>query len=191
MSRPGRVAAGAARLVRSPWRLVRRGGGAFARRPRTTVALLVVVVLLLGGAAAMLWREQHRDELVDRARSTAVEVAGSRTAELLSYEHSSVDAKVRRVADSLTRGFRDEYSQLMTEVVAPAAKQQQVTTTAKVSAASVISATPQRAVCLLFVNQTTEAGKGEQRAPRVSGSRVRVSLQRVDGRWLVSGLEPV
>jgi Mce-associated membrane protein len=57
-----------------------------------------------------------------------------------------------------------------------------------VPAASIISATPDRSEALVFVNQTTIAGQG---APTDSTSSVRITLEKVAGRWLISGFDPV
>jgi Mce-associated membrane protein len=57
-----------------------------------------------------------------------------------------------------------------------------------VPAAASVSATPNHAVVLLFVNQTAVVDKSP---PADSVSSVRVTLDKVDGRWLISGFDPV
>jgi Mce-associated membrane protein len=51
-----------------------------------------------------------------------------------------------------------------------------------------VSATGKHAVVLVFVDQTTTIGND---APTQSTSSVRVSLDKVGGRWLVSQFDPV
>jgi Mce-associated membrane protein len=43
-------------------------------------------------------------------------------------------------------------------------------------------------VVLLFVDQTVTVGQG---APTNTASSVRVTLDKVDGRWLISQFDPV
>jgi Mce-associated membrane protein len=59
---------------------------------------------------------------------------------------------------------------------------------ATVPAATSTSATAARAVVLVFVNQTVVVGKD---APTNTASSVRVTLDKIDGRWLISQFEPV
>jgi Mce-associated membrane protein len=57
-----------------------------------------------------------------------------------------------------------------------------------VPAAASVSATGKHAVVLVFVDQTTTIGDD---APSQSTSSVRVSLDKVAGRWLISQFDPV
>ena len=59
---------------------------------------------------------------------------------------------------------------------------------AQVSAAASVSATAHHAVALVFVDQTVTIDGG---APSGTASSVRVTLDQVDDRWLVSGFDPV
>jgi Mce-associated membrane protein len=57
-----------------------------------------------------------------------------------------------------------------------------------VAGSSVALAEPDHVECLLYVNQTTQSpGQPSQ----VAGSRIRVALELVDDRWLVSELTPL
>jgi Mce-associated membrane protein len=90
--------------------------------------------------------------------------------------------------DRLTGGFRDEYTNLTNNVVIPGAKQKQITAVANVPDAASVSANPGRAVVLLFVNQTVTVGAG---VPADTASSVRVTLDKVGDRWMVSQFDPV
>ena len=54
--------------------------------------------------------------------------------------------------------------------------------------AASVSATGKHAVVLVFVDQTTTIGND---TPSQSTSSVRVSLDKIGGRWLVSQFDPV
>ncbi len=73
-------------------------------------------------------------------------------------------------------------------MVIPGAKQKQVSAVTTVEAAASVSAEPNHEVVLLFVNQTTTEGTG---APAVTTSSLRVTLDKIDGRWLISRFDPV
>jgi Mce-associated membrane protein len=55
-------------------------------------------------------------------------------------------------------------------------------------AAASVSATPNHAVALVFVDQTVVVGSDR---PTHTASSDRVTLDKIGGRWLISGLDPV
>jgi Mce-associated membrane protein len=73
-------------------------------------------------------------------------------------------------------------------MVVPGSREKQISAVASVPAAASVSATDDSAVVLLFVNQTINIGSD---APSGTASCVRVTLAKVDGRWLISKFEPV
>jgi Mce-associated membrane protein len=59
---------------------------------------------------------------------------------------------------------------------------------ATVPAAASVSATPNHAVALVFVNQTVTVGND---APAGTSSTVRVTLEKSGDRWLISAFDPI
>jgi Mce-associated membrane protein len=90
--------------------------------------------------------------------------------------------------DRLTGEFKDQYTGLTDNVVIPGAKQKQISAVASVPGAASVSADPGEAVVLLFVNQTVTVGTG---VPTDTASSVRVTLDKIGDRWLISKFEPV
>jgi Mce-associated membrane protein len=88
----------------------------------------------------------------------------------------------------LTGEFQDSYTSLTNDVVIPGAKEKQIAAVASVPAAASVSATPTEAVVLLFVNQTVTVGPD---VPTDTASSVRVTLEKVGDRWLISKFDPV
>ncbi|MGV0794976.1 hypothetical protein [Mycolicibacterium sp. XJ1819] len=122
------------------------------------------------------------------AGTQAVAAARDATVAMLSYQPDSVEADLGAAKERLTGTFLDDYTRLIDEVVIPGAKQQRISAVADVPAAASVSAEPDRAVTLLFVNQTTNVGT---EPPIENISTVRVTMDKIGGRWLVSGFEPV
>ena len=123
--------------------------------------------------------------------SPAVEsmnAAKDSTIKMLSYKPDTVDQQLNSARDLLTGEFRDSYTSLINDVVIPGAKQKQISAVASVPAIASVSADPKRAVVLVFVNQTVVVG---QDPPSDTASSVRVALEKVDDRWLISEFEPV
>lgn len=164
------------------------------RRPRRSWTRLLVYGVLPGlalilavGAGYLKW-QGNSERLSQTAATQSVRAATDSTIAILSYQPDTVDRELTAAADRLTGGFRDQYSQLVTSVVAPGAKQQHISAVATVPAAASVSASENHAVVLVFVNQTTTIGND---APTRSTSCVRVTLDKVNDRWLISQFEPV
>ena len=145
-------------------------------------ALLVVLA-----AGYFRWVDGSADDLA-LARTESVRVASEDAVALLSYHADSVDKDLGAARERLTGDFKDAYTKLTREVVIPGAKEKQVTAVAKVNAAASISATSNHAAALLYVNQTVTIGEG---VPTDTQPVIRVTLDKVNGRWLVSRFDPV
>jgi Mce-associated membrane protein len=151
-------------------------------------ALLPGLPLLLASAAGYLkWQDASaRDAVVARVES--VRAATDGTIALLSYRPDTVQKDLEAARGRLTGTFLNSYTSLTHDVVIPGAKQKQISAVATVPGAASKSATANHAVVLLFVNQTVIVG---QDAPTNTASSVRVTLDKIDGRWLISGFDPV
>ena len=150
--------------------------------------LLPVLALLLALGAGFLKWENSTARANDSARIESVQAAINSTIALLSYEPETVEEQLGAARSLLTGEFRDSYWKLANDVVIPGAKQQVISAVATVPAAAPISASESHAVVMVFVNQTTTIGSG---APSKSISSIRVTLDKVNERWLISQFEPV
>jgi Mce-associated membrane protein len=155
--------------------------------------ILPGLVLLLAMAAGFLkWQDTSaRDSDIANGESAAagsVQAAKDSTIALLSYKPDTVEQQLVGARDLLTGDFRDSYTSLTNDVVIPGAKEKQISAVASVPAAASVSADPNHAVVLVFVNQTVVVGTG---APTDTASSVRVILDKIDDRWLISNFEPV
>jgi Mce-associated membrane protein len=150
--------------------------------------VLPALALVFAMAAGFLkWQHSSvRDS--DIARVESVQAAKDSTVAMLSYRPDTVEKQLGAARDLLTGNFRDSYTSLTHDVVIPGAKQQQISAVATVPAAASVSANPNRAVVLVFVNQTVIVGTN---APTDTASTVRVTLDKVGGRWLISQFDPV
>ena len=123
-----------------------------------------------------------------RAEVESVQAAKDSTVAMLSYRPDTVEQNLSAARDRMTGAFRDSYASLTHDVVIPGAKQRQISAVATVSAVASVSATATHAVVLVFVNQTTIVGNDP---PSSTASSVRVTLEKVQDRWLISQFDPV
>ncbi|WP_293350480.1 hypothetical protein [Mycobacterium sp.] len=153
-----------------------------------TYGVLPAVALLLTLAAGYLkWVAGSADDLT-QARAESVRAAREDAVALLSYKADSVEKDLGAARERLTGDFKDAYTDLTRQVVIPGAKEKHINAIAKVNSAAPVSVTPNHAVALLFVDQTVTIGDG---APTDTQPVIRVTLDKVNGRWLVSHFDPV
>ncbi|TLS43836.1 hypothetical protein FE633_23915 [Streptomyces montanus] len=168
-----------------------------ARRKTYPVVLVVVLaVLLVAGliAVAVLGWQYREGRQAEQARGEALAAARKAAPVVLSYDHRHLDRDFAAARAHLTGDFRDEYRKTTKTVVGPTARKYQGVVKATVvepadgaPAASVVSASPDKAVVLLFVNQVTRSTQVS--GPRVDLNRVRMTLTRTSEGWKVSGVD--
>ncbi|MCV7368568.1 hypothetical protein CRI77_15955 [Mycolicibacterium duvalii] len=150
--------------------------------------LLPALALTLAlGAGFLKWRDNSVRNS-EAAAAESVQAAKDSTIALLSYTPDKVEEQLGAARDLLTGDFRESYTSLTNDVVIPGAKEKNIAAVASVPAAASVSASPTEAVALLFVNQTVTVG---QDPPTDTASSVRVTLEKVDDRWLISEFDPV
>jgi len=146
------------------------------------------IALLLALAAGYV---KWQDDTVRSDAAAGIEsaqAAKDSTVALLSYQPTTVERQLGAARELVTGDFAKTYAQLTHDVVIPGAEQKQISATATVPAVSSVSASETHAVALVYVNQSTVIGTG---APTASTSAVRVTLDKVNGRWLISRFDPV
>jgi Mce-associated membrane protein len=146
------------------------------------LALLLAVVV-----GYLNWWDRSANDFAT-ARSESVRAAGEDAAALLSYRPESVERDLGAARERLTGDFKDAYTALTREVVIPGAKEKHIAAVAKVTAAAPVSVTESHAVVLAFVHQTVTIGDG---TPTDTTPVLRVTLDKVNGKWLVSHFDPV
>ncbi len=146
-----------------------------------------VAMTMAIGAGYLKWYESsaHDRRLV---ASESVRVASDGAIAMLSYRPETVDKDLAAAKNRLTGPLKDSYSALTHDIVIPGSKQKAISAAATVPAAGSVSASPDHAVVLLFVDQTITVGND---APTSSASRVRVTLDKTAGRWLISLFDPL
>jgi Mce-associated membrane protein len=162
-------------------------GSRFSWRRLLVVVLPAFALILTLGVGYLKWLDGTARES-QAAAEQSIRAASESTVAILSYKPETVDQDLKAASGRLAEPFRQQYTQLVNDVVAPGAKQQHIGAVATVPAAASVSATGKHAVVLVFVDQTTTIGND---APTQSTSSVRVSLEKVDGRWLISQFDPV
>lgn len=162
---------------------------AATRRSRVYLAMLLVFAAGLAtvvGALFMQWRVTAQ---ADSARAEGLAAAVDLTPKLLSYDYRKSAAQLPEAQKNTTGDFRTEYENLIKQHVSKRAAAQQFVTKVRVQDRSIVTAEPERLVTMLFLSQVTTST--ELNGRRLDNSSVRVAMMKIDGRWLVAGLERV
>ncbi|CAN5505245.1 hypothetical protein BH11ACT8_BH11ACT8_12870 [soil metagenome] len=161
-------------------------------RGRLRLVVAATVVLLLGLVITL--RVLDGDSTSEVASSTPTEEVATkelatRLEQLLSYTPATVRSDLDAESAYLTGDFKSAFDTLVRKKIAPTATKFKISTTAEVVETGVIEAAPDQVVALVFVNVTTDSTQLPE--PRLSGSRLKITLDRVDGDWLISEFDPV
>ncbi|MBB5917820.1 Mce-associated membrane protein [Nocardia transvalensis] len=164
-----------------------RTGRELLRRARIPVLVLVTAALVITTAWSLV---RYRE---DAARASAEGEVGRAAADaaaaVLSYRPDTVADDLARARTHLGGDFATYFDELGTEVVRPAATGRHMSSTATVTATSVVSADTDHAVALVFVSQATTADDLKQ--PTTMSSALRLELRKSGSRWLVTKLDTV
>lgn len=154
----------------------RRGRGA------AVIALFVALVSVSGFLGWQLWQHQQVAEAGQQARETAVSYAQV----LTSIDADKVDENFDRVLAGATGEFKDMYSESSVQL-------RQLLIDNKAAAHGVVvesavqSAEKNRVVVLLFVDQSVTNSTVPD--PRIDRSRIKMTMEKVDGQWRAAKVE--
>ncbi|GGT71684.1 MULTISPECIES: hypothetical protein [Streptomyces] len=166
------------------------------RRPGTLGAVLAALVVLAVAATATLGLRYREADRTAAARTAALAEARKAAPAILSYDYRHLDRDFAAARAHLTGPFLDEYGKTTSTVVAPTARTYHGVVKATVAkpptgdaapAASVVSASPEKVVVLLFMNQVTTST--QVATPRLDLNRVRMTLVHTPQGWKVSAVD--
>lgn len=163
-------------------------------RPKRRKVIAALMALLVAASLALLaglYFSSYRPdrEVDDQAAKSAVAAATDGTIAILSYSPDTLDRDFDSARSRLTGDFLSYFDQFTRQILAPAAKQKSVKTSAVVLRAAVSELHPDSAVVLVFVNQSTQSA--DRPEPTLTSSSVMVKLTKADGKWLISSFDPV
>jgi Mce-associated membrane protein len=138
------------------------------------------------GAAGFFGWQFMQEHQVKAAGEDAQRAAVTYAQVLTSVDSDKVDENFKQVLDGATGEFKDMYSQSSVEL-------RQLLIENKATAHGVVvesalqSASKDKAVVLLFVDQSVSNTKLPD--PRIDRSRMKMTLEKVDGTWRASKVE--
>ena len=147
--------------------------------------LAVLLVLLVAGCVA-LWVTRTRDSAVqtdDYVR--ALQAARAGIVDVASFDYVTIDDDIEQIRNVTTGELREESVAQLDERRQQITDAQAVVNTTVVGAA--VGAADDDSATVFAVIQSTQQSNASEQA-QVQRYRIEVDLQRVDGRWLLSGI---
>ncbi|HEY0642195.1 MAG TPA: DnaJ domain-containing protein [Nocardioides sp.] len=172
--------------------VVEEGALAPVTRPRSTAPgvptwlLAGLGIVAAGLVAAVAWTWTAGGDGDGGSAARAAQVAAERAVvPVLSYDYQHLDADQEAATALMTGKYKSEYDKLFA-VLQENAPQTQTKVTADVIASGIVRASDDRVQVLVFVDRPTTNKLSAE--PVVYKDQVTLSMQRVDGEWLVDDL---
>lgn len=159
---------------RRPWRQYLR---------RSVLPLLLVASLAV---SVFLGWKQWQEHQVKQAGQQAQQAAVSYAQVLTSIDSNKVDENFRQVLDGATGEFKDMYTQSSVQL-------RQLLIDNKATAHGIVvdsavqSKSTNKVVVLVFIDQTVTNMAAPD--PRIDRSRIKMTMEKIDGRWRASKVQ--
>jgi Mce-associated membrane protein len=159
----------------------RRPWGRYARR--SVLPLLLVASLAVSG---FLGWKQWQEHQVKLAGQQAQQAAVAYAQVLTSIDSNKVDENFRQVLDGATGEFKDMYTQSSVQL-------RQLLIDNKATAHGVVvdsavqSESTNKVVVLVFIDQTVTNTQAPD--PRIDRSRIKMTMEKIDGHWRASKVQ--
>ncbi|WP_078310511.1 MULTISPECIES: hypothetical protein [unclassified Mycobacterium] len=147
------------------------------------VAAILVGALVFSGVVGWKVWQQHQ---IDAAGEQAQEIAVPFTEVLTSIDTNSVDENFRQILNGSTGDLKNEFTKASVQL-----RQLLIDNKAAAHGKVVNSAiqykSPDKVVLLMMVDQSIT--NTQRPDPRIDRSRMKITMEKIDGRWLASKLE--
>lgn len=149
----------------------------------TAAAIVAIVIVALAAIIGRLYEEQRIEEQSSReALAAAQEFANV----MINVDSAKLDESSNKTLERSTGDFKQKYSESSTTL-----RQVMIENKAKATGvvvdSAVKSAAPDKVEVLLFIDQAVSNVAIPD--ARMDRSRVQITMQKVDGRWLASDVE--
>ena len=165
------------------------------RTPTLLAALVVLLVAVLVAEGAYLWGQGEPEATAARpvvigdvAAQAALQAASQDTVDIFSSGWRDYDARVERATRSMTPEFAATYRRTATSMRAKVRSERSETAT-RVVGASVVRASEDRVIALLFLNQYVQKTVDGQPKTDFAQYRALVTVVHTDHGWLVSNID--
>ncbi|QLL10356.1 tetratricopeptide repeat protein [Mycobacterium vicinigordonae] len=165
---------GTASRVKRPWR-------SYLRRS-IMPGLLVASLAISGFLGWKVWQNHQIQVAGQQAQQAAIKYAQV----LTSIDSNNVDENFRQVLDGATGEFKDMYSQSSVQL-RQLLIDNKATAHGVVVDSAIASESTNKVVVLVFIDQTVANMAVPD--PRIDRSRIKMTMEKVDGRWRAAKIQ--
>lgn len=150
---------------------------------RSILPVLLAASLAVSGYLGWLQWQAHQVKVAGQeAQQAAIKYAGV----LTSIDSNNVDENFRQVLDGATGEFKDMYTQSSVQL-RQLLIDNKATAHGVVVDSAIASETANKVVVLVFIDQTVANMAVPD--PRIDRSRIKMTMEKVDGRWRASKVQ--
>lgn len=150
------------------------------------IVLLAAIALAAGAVGVKSWNDWRTTQTHEARDRAVLETATQMATNLVTLRHQNVDEDIKKVTDGTTGPFHEQFTS-SSGGFGDVLNQGQVESTGEVKSAGVLDSSDDHATVLAAVTSTvknTESPDGELRV-----YRMKLTLDLVDSKWLVSNVE--
>ncbi|MCW2598787.1 MAG: hypothetical protein JWM02_616 [Frankiales bacterium] len=153
----------------------------------TVLAVVVAALVLLTGFLGWKAKSTAGPAPVEASGPAALDAARSAARLVFSYDYRHLDKDFKAGRATTTGQFQGEYDKTTARLVTDVAPRYKAVVLAAVSEASVVSATQNQVVTLVFLNQQSSSSLMSN--PKITQSRLEMTMVRRGGKWLVGKIQ--
>lgn len=155
--------------------------------PAWLLVALAAAVLVVAGVAGWRYFSEPSDAAVEDATSAAQSAAERAVVPILSYDARDLEGSKAAAQQYLTGDYRTEYDKLFDGIIAQNAPSTGTVVQAELVSSSITRAGEDRVEVFVLVNQSRTNKQSKE--PQVYKNWVTITMQQVDGDWLVAGMD--
>lgn len=156
------------------------------------ITIVVVLALLVAGSGAvsgLLSAQASSDAAAQANAAAATAAAKKEMPQLLTWNYKTIAADLKRASADTTGQFAGEFSVMASQDIGPEAVQQKTVATAVAPVVAPVASSGDQVSVLVFADQSVT--NKVQPKPQIEGSELLVTMQKVNGRWLIAMYEPM
>lgn len=155
--------------------------------PSWLLVALAAAVLVVAGLAAWRYLTEPSDAAVEDATAAAQSAAERAVVPILSYDANHLEESKAAAQQYLTGDYREEYDKIFDGIIDGNAPATGTVVAAELVSSSITRAGEDRVEVFVLVDQSRTNKESKQ--PQVYKNWVTITMQQVDGDWLVAGMD--
>lgn len=152
------------------------------------VGVLCLAFTALGAAGGALFWHRVEERGEQAARVELARLAAEEIPRVLGYEYKTVERSLTETYPLFTPDYRREFQDRATNQIIPQAREKQLVNQVDVVGVGVLVTRRTAGSVLVFMSRMM-TGKSKEKLHE--GSRLRVDYQKIDNKWLISGITPI